>query len=197
MRGLSWHRRRSRELAEATHDMELFSAALGVAGGAAAAQAVAQLREHRTEPTGLADLLGWGFFVGDGVVLQKDGSLLAGFAYSGPDVSAATAAELDALTQHVNDALLPFADDWMLHIDAIRRPAVAYPPGVFPDAVSRLIDDERRAAYRLTERGQFETSYALVITHLAAGRAVFAARDLVCTRWQPSRCRLGWSARGV
>jgi type IV secretion system protein VirB4 len=146
--------------------MELFSAALGVAGGAAAAQAVAQLREHRTEPTGLADLLGWGFLVGDGVVLQKDGSLLAGFAYSGPDVSAATAAELDALTQHVNDAFLPFADDWMLHIDAIRRPAVAYPAGVFPDAVSRLIDDERRAAYRVTEQGQFETSYALVITHL-------------------------------
>ena len=156
--------------------MELFSAALGVAGGAAAAQAVAQLREHRTEPTGLADLLGWGFLVGDGVVLQKDGSLLAGFAYSGPDVSAATAAELDALTQHVNDALLPFADDWMLHIDAIRRPAVAYPPGVFPDAVSRLIDDERRAAYRLTERGQFETSYALVITHLPRPSCIRGSR---------------------
>lgn len=146
--------------------MELLSTAVGLAGGAAAAQALGRLREHRTAPTGLADLLGWGFLVDDGVVLQKDGSLLAGFEYAGPDVSAATAAELDALTRHVNDALLPFADDWMFHIHGIRRLATAYAPGVFPDPVSGMIDEERRIAYRMTESSQFETSYALVVTYL-------------------------------
>ncbi len=146
--------------------MELLSTAVGLAGGAAAAQVLARLREHRTSPTGLADLLGWGFLVDEGVVLQKDGSLLAGFEYAGPDVGAATAAELDALTRHVNDALLPFADDWMFHIDGIRRVAAAYPPAVFPDRVSGMIDEERRNAYRVTESSQFETSYVLVVTYL-------------------------------
>jgi type IV secretion system protein TrbE len=146
--------------------MELLSAAAGLATGAAAAQGLARLREHRTDASGLADLLGWGFLVEDGVVLQKDGSLLAGFDYAGPDIGAATPAELDALTRHVNDALLPFADDWMFHVDGIRRPATAYSAGVFPDPVSHLIDEERRAAYRLTESCQFETSYTLIATYL-------------------------------
>jgi type IV secretion system protein TrbE len=148
--------------------MELLSAAAGLATGAAAAQGFAHFREHRTDASGVADLLGWGFLVDDGVVLQKDGSLLAGFDYAGPDIGAATPAELDALTRHVNDALLPFADDWMFHVDGIRRPATAYSASVFPDPVSRLIDEERRAAYRLTESCQFETSYTLIVTHLPA-----------------------------
>jgi type IV secretion system protein VirB4 len=146
--------------------MEVISTVVGMAAGAAMAQASARFREHRQEPVGLADLLGWGFLVADGVVLQKDGSLLAGFQYAGPDVTAATPTELNALSRHVNDALLPFADDWMLHVDAIRRPAAPYPAAEFPDAVTQFIDEERRAAYRMRAGRQFETTYTLVATHL-------------------------------
>ena len=146
--------------------MELMSTAAAAAAGAAIARAVSRLREHRTEPAGLADLLGWGFLIGDGIVLQKDGSLLAGFRYAGPDVSAATPAELDALSRHVNDAIIPFADDWMFHVDAVRRPAAAYTAGVFPDALSQLIDEERRASYGQRASQQFETTYTLVVTHI-------------------------------
>ncbi len=146
--------------------MDLFTAALGMAGGAAAARGVSRLREHRSSAAGLADLLNWAFLVDDGVVLQKDGSLLAGFRYAGPDMNAATPAELDALSRHVNDALLPFADAWMFHVDAIRRPAVAYPASTFPDPVTQLIDEERRATYRARAGRQFETEYYCVLTHL-------------------------------
>ncbi len=139
---------------------------VGAAGGAAIAGAVGRWREHRTEPAGLADLLAWGFLVGPGVVLQKDGSLLAGFRYAGPDVSSAMPTELDALSRHVNDALLPFADEWMFHVDAVRRPAAAYAAGRFPDPVTQLIDEERRAAYRESAGRQFETEYVLAVTHL-------------------------------
>lgn len=146
--------------------MNLLSLSIGGAAGIAAARGLAHLREHRTEPHGLADLLNWGFMVDDGVVLQKDGSLLAGWRYRGPDLSAATPQELDALSRHLNDALLPFGDDWMFHADAVRRPAVAYAPSVFPDPVTQLIDDERRAAYDAQASRQFETEYFLVATHL-------------------------------
>src|SRR2546428_11790206 len=126
--------------------MDLWSLALGTLGGAAAVRGLDHLREHRVAPTGLADLVHWAFMVDDGVVLQKDGSLVAGWRYDGPDLSAATPEELDALSRHVNDALLPFTDDWMFHVDAIRRPAGAYAPSRFPDPVTQLTDDERRAA---------------------------------------------------
>ena len=127
--------------------MDLFSLALGTLGGVAAVRGLARVREHRVAPTGVADLVNWGFLVDDGVVLQKDGSLLAGWRYRGPDPSAATPEELDALSRHVNDALLPYTDTWMFHVDAIRRPAVAYAPSTFPDPLTQVLDDERRIVY--------------------------------------------------
>jgi type IV secretion system protein VirB4 len=146
--------------------MDLPSIALGVATGAAAAHSLAHLREHRTEPGGVADLLNWGFMVDDGVILQKDGSLVGGWTYRGPDLGAATANEMNTLSRHLNDALLPVGDDWMLHVDAIRRPATAYAPSRFPDPVTQIIDDERRAAYETQASRQYETEYMLVATHL-------------------------------
>ena len=134
----------------------------------AALQGLGHLREHRVAPSGLADLLNWGFLVADGVILGKDGSLVAGWRYRGPDVSAATPEELNLVSAHLNDALVPYADGWMFHVDAIRRRAAAYPPSTFPDPLTQLIDDERRAAYALEASRQFETEYFLVITHLPA-----------------------------
>jgi type IV secretory pathway VirB4 component len=40
--------------------------------------------ETRKQPQGLADLLLWFGLVDDGVVLQRDGSLLAAWQYRGP-----------------------------------------------------------------------------------------------------------------
>ena len=152
--------------------LDVIAFSIGAGTAALASRALAKMREHRAEPGDVADLLNWGFLVDDGaraVVLQKDGSLLAGWQYHGPDLSAATAEELDALSSHVNDALLPFTDNWMFHVDAICRPAESYRRDAFPDPVCQIIDDERREAYRAHRQnagGQFETSYYIVATHL-------------------------------
>lgn len=147
--------------------MELLSTLFGTGVGVGVATAANALREHRNEPADPADLLSWAFLVAPGVVLMKDGSLLAGWRYRGPDTTAATNEELNLLSRRVNDALLPFADGWMLHVDAVRRPAREYAPelaGGFPDAITGLIDEERRIGYQ--SAGQyFETEYHLVVTH--------------------------------
>lgn len=148
--------------------MDPFSGALGVGIGAAALRGVQALREHRREPQGVADKLGWAFMVGDGTILQKDGSFLAAWSYRGPDLNAATAFELDLLSQHLNDALLPYTDSWMFHADAVRREARRYPgPGAFPDPATRRIDAERRASYEGGQR-HYETEYFLAVTHWPA-----------------------------
>jgi type IV secretion system protein VirB4 len=146
----------------------------GLAGttAAAAAAAVRHNREHRPEPRGLSDLLNWAFLVGEGVILQKDGALVAGFRYRGPDLSSATAADVSALGSQLNDALLPFTDGWMFHVDAIRSPATAYPRGEFPDLVTTWIDAERRAAFQ-SSRPQFVSEYVLSVTH-SPPRELFA-----------------------
>ncbi|CAN5262455.1 conjugal transfer protein TrbE [soil metagenome] len=142
------------------------SLVLGAGGALAAYKGLQSTREHRSEPAGIADLLLWGFMVDDGTVLQKDGSFLAGWQYRGPDLNAATPEELDQLSRHINAALLPFADNWMFHVDAVRKPSTRYAPqGAFRDPVTRLIDTERRTAHE--RRGEhFETEYFLMATHL-------------------------------
>lgn len=48
----------------------------------------------------------------------------------------------------MNSALVRLGNDWMLHVDAIRRPGVGYPEGgAFPDPTTRLLDDERHERY--------------------------------------------------
>lgn len=149
--------------------MDIVTLSVGAGLGVATSAALARLREHRAAPQGAADLLNWGFVVDAGapaVILQKDGSLLAGWRYRGPDLFAATAEEIDALTRHANDALLPFSDNWMFHVDAIRRPALSYSADTFPDPVCQLIDDERRLAHEQETGRQFETTYTIVATYL-------------------------------
>lgn len=148
--------------------MEILSLALGASLGAGAAALIHRNREHRPDPAGLADLLGWAFLVDDGVVLCKDGALLAGFQYRGPDLGGATGAELNALAASLNDTLLPLGDGWMVHVDAIRVPAAPPAASDFPDPVTAWIDAERRAAFasEAAVRPQFVSTYVLTVTYL-------------------------------
>jgi type IV secretion/conjugal transfer VirB4 family ATPase len=146
--------------------MDLIAPTFAFFGGAGALRLIDRWREHRVHPQGLSDLLGWLHLVGPATVLQKNGSLLTGWRYRGPDLASATAAELDQLASQLNDALLPYGDGWMFHIDFVRRPALGYaPPGAFPDPITRLIDEERRAAYE-GAHAHFVSETFLVATYL-------------------------------
>lgn len=176
--------------------LDIVTLSLGAGAGALITRGLARLREHRTTPASVADLLNWGFIADDGapaVVLQKDGSLLAGWSYRGPDMSAATTEEMDALSAHVNDALLPFADNWMFHVDALRRPAKTYPASRFPDPVCQLIDDERRELHRSLRSlgGQFETSYVITATYLPPPDAIERAASFFVQGSEARRDRDG------
>lgn len=145
--------------------LEPLSLLVGGATGVLATAVVRRNREDRPAPATLADELNWAFLVDDGVILQKDGALLAGFRYRGPDIGNATSAELEALGVQLNDALLPYTDGWMFHVDAIRSPAEPYEESTFPSDVPAWIDAERRLAFR-SSRPQFVSEYTLCVTYL-------------------------------
>jgi len=69
--------------------------ALGVGAGG---NAVLALREFRSTAKGLPDLLNYAAVVDDGVVLNKDGSLMAAWSYRGEDLDSASVPELSALS---------------------------------------------------------------------------------------------------
>lgn len=124
-----------------------------------------QLKEHRTRPQSLADLLLYDALIDDGVLLQQDGSLMAAWSFRGPDLASATHSEMAIVSARLN-SILRFGAGWMIQCDAIRTRAPQYPEyGAFPDPITRLVDEERRQQF-LREGAHFESEYVLTLTHL-------------------------------
>lgn len=125
------------------------------------------LNAFREKSAGVADLLNWAALIDDGILQCKDGTLLAGFFYRGPDTASATAAERNYISQQINRTLTRLGSGWATWMDAVRLPSASYPvaeASAFPDAISRLIDAERRTQF-LTEGAHFESHYALIVAY--------------------------------
>ncbi|MDA8232798.1 MAG: transporter [Magnetospirillum sp.] len=119
------------------------------------------------EDTGpaIADLLNYAALVDSGIVQCKDGSLLAGWFYAGPDTDTITAQQRNFLAGRTNAAHNRFSFGWASWTEAVRTEAANYPGGdesFFPDEVTAWIDNERRRAFE-AEDGHFETIHALII----------------------------------
>jgi type IV secretion system protein VirB4 len=120
------------------------------------------LREYRNKAAYLADFLPWAALVGEGVVLNKDGSFQRSAQFRGPDLDSATPSELVATTARLNSALRRLGSGWAIFVEAQRTPALDYPESEFPDPVSALVDLERREQFR-EEGAHFESRYFLTL----------------------------------
>jgi hypothetical protein len=58
----------------------------------------------------------------------------------------------------LNNAFRRFGSGWCLHVEARRAPAPGYPDSGWPDALSWLIDEERRAVFEAAG-ARFESAY--------------------------------------
>jgi len=123
------------------------------------------LAEYRQRPALLADWLPWAGLVAPGVVLNKDGSFQRTARFRGPDLDSATQGELIATSARLNNALRRLGSGWALFIEAERRAAADYPHSEFPEPLSWLVDEERRATFE--ESGNhFESGYHLTLVYL-------------------------------
>ncbi len=115
-----------------------------------AAMADLRLKKHRSKDAGLADLLNYAAVVDDGVIVGKNGSFMAAWFYTGADNGSATESERELVSFRINQALAKLGSGWMIHVDAVRRPAPSYSDPAhshFPDPVSAAIDEERRRLF--------------------------------------------------
>ncbi|MCA6114970.1 conjugal transfer protein TrbE [Bradyrhizobium sp. WSM 1738] len=151
------------------------------------------LREFRSHAHRLADWLPWACLIAPGVVLNKDGSFQRTVRYRGLDVDSATEAELMSVAARVNNVLKRFGSGWALFFDATRVPASEYPRSDFPDSVSWLVDEERRAAFEgaadtawedpARPRGQhFESVLHLTLMYLPPAERVSRLEGLFLER---------------
>ena len=125
------------------------------------------LRDFRHRGPSFADLLPYAGLVAPGVLLLKDGSLMAGWYFAGPDSESSTDVERNEISRLINAVLARLGSGWMIQVEAVRVPAQAYPAredSHFPDPVTRAIDNERRRRFE-AESGHFESEHALILTY--------------------------------
>ncbi len=123
------------------------------------------LAEYRRTGARLADYLPWAALVGEGVVLNKDGSFQRSARFRGPDLDSSVPAELVGVAGRLNNAFRRLGSGWSIFVEAQRHEAATYPGSTFEDAASALIDAERKADFE--EAGShFESSYFLTIVYL-------------------------------
>ena len=123
------------------------------------------LAEYRNRNTRLADFLPWVALVGEGVVLNKDGSLQRTARFRGPDLDSAVPAELVAVAGRLNNAFRRLGSGWAIFVEAQRHGAATYPASMFANSASALVDAERKADFE--EAGaHYESSYFLTFLYL-------------------------------
>ena len=127
-----------------------------------------QLSKHRSKDASVADLLIYAAEVDEGVIVGKDGSFMAAWLYSGDDKDSSTELDRESVSARINQALSGLGNGWMIHVDAVRRQAPAYPErGLchFPDAVTAAIDEERRKLFE-SLGVMYEGYFVLTLTFL-------------------------------
>ncbi|MEO7560932.1 MAG: VirB4 family type IV secretion/conjugal transfer ATPase [Nitrosospira sp.] len=132
-----------------------------------------KLKNHRKTDAGLADLLIYAAMVDDGVIVGKNGSFMAAWTYRGEDNASATDEQRNLVSFRINQALSNLGNGWMMHVDAVRRPAPHYPqPGLshFPDAVTAAMDEERRQLFE-SMGTMYEGYFVLTLTWFPASLA--------------------------
>ncbi|RWD42774.1 conjugal transfer protein TrbE [Mesorhizobium sp.] len=123
------------------------------------------LAEYRRTGARLADYLPWAALVGEGVVLNKDGSFQRTAKFRGPDLDSSVPAELVGVAGRLNNAFRRLGSGWSIFVEAQRHEAASYPRSAFPDAASALVEAERKADFE--EAGtHFESSYFLTFAYL-------------------------------
>ena len=119
------------------------------------------LKEYSDGPAGFPSLINYFEFISEGVILNRDGSLLGCFYYSGPDMDSSLGQEEDQLCSQVNEIFQSFGNGWSVHVDLIRVPAIEYPKtNFFDNPTSLLIEKKRRSEYEM-EGEHFENIYAI------------------------------------
>jgi type IV secretion system protein VirB4 len=126
-----------------------------------------RLKQHRARDAGLTDLLNYAAMVDDGVIVGKNGAFLAAWIYQGDDQASSTDEGREAVSFRINQALASLGSGWMIHVDAVRRPAPSYPDrglSHFPDPVCAAIDEERRRLFEGLGT-MYEGYFVLTVTY--------------------------------
>lgn len=121
-----------------------------------------KLGPYQAANDGFVDLLNYAAVVDDGVIVNKNGSFMAAWRYGGADAESSGERDKEVVAFRVNQALSPLKTGWAVHVDVVRTPTTHYSQrelSHFPDAVTRAIDEERRAMFSGAGQAYLQSFY--------------------------------------
>ena len=124
------------------------------------------LKEFRSSNLAFPDILNYASFIDDGVLLNKDGSLTAGFYYRAGDISSMTFTDRNSLSSKINTILTRLGDGWAVHIDCSRLKVENYIDGKthFSNEIAQILENERKQYFKNVEH--FENIFTIIFTYL-------------------------------
>lgn len=131
-----------------------------------AVDAELKLKKHRSKDAGLSDLLNYAAVVDDGVIVGKNGSFMAAWLYEGDDNASNTNQQREVVSARINQALANMGNGWMIHVDAVRKPAPNYAKkglSAFGDPLTQAIEEERRRHFESLGT-MYEGYFVLTVT---------------------------------
>ncbi|CAN2040466.1 hypothetical protein GMMP15_1780005 [Candidatus Magnetomoraceae bacterium gMMP-15] len=109
--------------------------------------------------------------VSPGIILNKTGSFQSTIKFQGPDLYSSTNEELNAVSVQVNNALKRPGSGWSFFVEAQRREVNHYPVCIWPNKASELIDKEREALFKSSDK-QFESTYYITFSYMPPSERV-------------------------
>jgi type IV secretion system protein VirB4 len=127
-----------------------------------------KLDRYRSQDIGFADLLVYAAVIEDGIIVGKNGALMAAWQFCGADTASSTEVEREQVSLQLNQALSRLGNGWMIHVDAVRKPVQSYSDkglSNYPDPVTAAIDQERRELFEHIGT-LYESCFVVTLTFL-------------------------------
>jgi type IV secretion system protein VirB4 len=137
------------------------------------------LKEFRHTAQAFPDILNYASFIDDGILLNKDGSLTAGFYYRAGDISSMTLSDRNSLSARINALLARLGNGWAVHIDCSRINTESYLPGKthYQTEIPQLLENERKSYFENIEH--YENMFTMIFTYLPLSKNVAKIVDMM------------------
>ncbi|EJB5803327.1 conjugal transfer protein TrbE [Campylobacter coli] len=137
------------------------------------------LKEFRSKAKAFPDILNYASFIDEGILLNKDGSLTAGFYYRAGDISAMTINKRNTLSARINSVLKTLGNGWAVHIDCSRIKTENYIDGdtFYKSNIAQILENERKHYFDNVEH--FENLFTMIFTYLPPHKSINKITDLM------------------
>lgn len=131
-----------------------------------------KLKEFRSAALAFPDILNYASFIEPGILLNKDGSLTAGFYYRAADISSSTINDRNSLSIKINTILTKLGNGWAVHIDCARIESENYINGetYYKAEIAKILEKERKDYFKNTKH--FENIFTINFTYLPPNKNI-------------------------